>query len=647
MKKIFPKQFIITIACIAFLLGISAFIRLGFYLVNMSYFGELSSSEIILAFLTGVRFDISGIFYLNIIIVILFNLPYLYPVNKFHRLVYFLIFIVLNYVSLFVSLADYGYFQTTQRRLTSEVFVMTGDVLRYLPSLVNTNISLFVLFLFVSVVFLFFAYKIITLLENKVQIKKFWYSEISGFVLIVLVAVTGIRGGFQLKPIRQADAFRGNMTAGYLAMNTSFNIIRSRTQPAFQDVNLLNKDESREIVRKMISGQKEKYLSGSYTFMRNSGENGDTVKPNIVIFMMESWSSKYSNAVSGNKSYTPFFDSLSKQGLLFTNFFANGQRSIEAVPSVIVSIPSFSGNSLINSSAELNKFRGLGTVLKESGYYTSFHHGATTGSMGFNSFTKLAGFSQYFGREDFVDSSGVNYDGVWGIYDEPFFIDAASKMNSFTQPFCSVIFSLSSHDPFSIPVNRKDFFEKYKGENELDIAVRYSDFSLAKFFEYASAQKWFDNTIFLITADHTLFNSRVNFASTFHIPLLMYSPQYIKPGIYDRIASQVDIMPSLIDLLNINTVHSSMGVSFFDTTKTRFCFEKFGEYFCIIDDNYMLITNFENEPDMYRYKADPSLTENIASKYKDVTKDLLLKLTAYYQEISNAVSGDKIYNPNH
>ena len=646
MNKIFPKQFVVSIAGIAFLLITASLLRLGFYLTNLDYFIPLSFSEIASAFLTGVRFDVSGILYLNIIIIVVFNLPYLYPVKKLPKIIYFLVFLILNLLGFFISVADFGYFRTTQRRLSFEIFAMTEDILRYVPSLVQTHFLLFLVFLIVSFIFAFIAYRLFSRLDSVIHDKKLWLPEILGFVIIMLITATGIRGGFQLKPIRQADAFRGNMTAGYLSMNTPFNIIRSRTQPVFQNVNIMDKNESRDIVRKMIFNHNEIPLNDEFTFMRKTSGTGDTLKPNIVIFMMESWSAKYSNAVTGNKSYTPFFDSLSKHGLLFTDFFANGQRSIEAVPSVLVSVPSFSGNSLISSSAEMNKYRGLGSILNESGYYTSFHHGAVTGSMGFNSFSKLAGFSGYFGKENFIDTTGFNYDGVWGIYDEPFFIDAGSKMNSFNQPFCSVIFSLSSHDPFSIPVNRKEIFDKHKGENELDISVRYSDFSLSEFFEYASGQKWFDNTIFLITADHTLFNSRMNFTSTYHIPLLMYSPKFIKPGVYDRIASQVDILPSLIDMLNLNTVHSSMGVSFFDTTKTRYCFEIFGEYFCIIDDEFVLITNFEKEPDMYRYKTDPNLSENVALKYKDVTDGLLRKLTAYYQEISNAVSGDKIYNPN-
>ncbi|MCI0473444.1 MAG: sulfatase-like hydrolase/transferase [Ignavibacteria bacterium] len=646
MNRIFSKQFVVSIAGIAFLLITASLLRLGFYLTNLDYFAPLPFSDIVTAFLAGIRFDISGILYLNIIIIVIFNLPYLYPVKRIQKVVYFTVFIALNLLGFFVSVADFGYFRNTQRRLSFEIFVMTEDIVRYIPSLIQNHIILFLVFLIISFIFVFLAYRLFLRIDSGIRNKKFWLSEILGFVIIMLITATGIRGGFQLKPIRQADAFRGNMTAGYLSMNTPFNIIRSRTQPVFQNVNFMDKNESRYVVRKMIFNRDEKPLSDGYTFMRKTSGTGDTLKPNIVIFMMESWSAKYSNAVTGNKSYTPFFDSLSKHGLLFTDFFANGQRSIEAVPSVLVSVPSFSGNSLISSSAEMNKFRGLGSILNENGYYTSFHHGATTGSMGFNSFTKLAGFNEYFGKENFIDPTGFNYDGVWGVYDEPFFIDAASKMNTFNQPFCSVIFSLSSHDPFSIPVNRKEFFEKYKGENELDVSVRYSDFSLSKFFEYAGGQKWFDNTIFLITADHTLFNSRVNYTSTYHIPLLIYSPQYIKPGIYDRIASQVDIMPSLIDLLNISTVHSSMGVSFFDTTISRFSFQKFGEYFCIIDDEFVLITNFEKEPDMYRYKTDPNLTENVARKNKDISDGLLLKLTAYYQEISNSVAEDKIYNSN-
>jgi len=157
----------------------------------------------------------------------------------------------------------------------------------------------------------------------------------------------------------------------------------------------------------------------------------------------------------------------------------------------------------------------MGSVLKDYGYTTAFHHGAETGSMGFNGFSRIAGFDKYFGMEDFGSSDGKDYDGVWGIYDEPFFLKSVSDLNRLGEPFCSVIFSLSSHDPFKIPEDRIDILKPYKDESESEQSVRYSDYSLRKFFEEASRQNWYNSTIFLITADHTFYISRFDLYSSF------------------------------------------------------------------------------------------------------------------------------------
>jgi len=494
-------------------------------------------------------------------------------------------------------------------------------------------------------VFVYAIIKLIRRLDNKITFIRKPVIEIICLLIISFGAVVAIRGGFQLKPLRQANAFTSDSQAlGYLTLNTTYNVVRSFFQPLLPNISLVPKPEADKYVLEMIKDDNETVLDTQYVFMRRKNFSSEPRKLNVVMFIMESWSAKYSGAITGGKSLMPFFDSLASQGLLFTNFFANGQRSIEAIPSILTSVPSIYNASIIGSIAEMNRFRGLGSILKEYGYITSFHHGASTGSMGFDGFSKIAGFTNYYGKEDFLHLPSSAFDGTWGIFDEPFFLETEKIISSYKEPFCSVIFSLSSHDPYVIPEDRLMLFEQYINESEYERSIRYSDYCLIKFFEKSSSEPWFNNTVFIITADHTLYNSRDNFYSCFHSPLLIYTPSgIINRGKVSTIASHADILPTILDILRIPAVHSSMGISVFSPKPERYCFEKYGNDYCIIDNQYILLNDLEHPMRLFNYKSDPSLKVNLADKHTDIVADLNIKLLSYIEATTIAISKDKIY----
>lgn len=643
-KYIFTKRFKVTIIWLFILMIIYSLLRFGFYISHLNAFSNIPSNEIITSFILGLRFDLSAILSSNLILMVLYNLPFLKLKYKFYRIILIFLFILNNLFFIALNITDYGYFTTTQRRLSYEIFAMAEDVARFFPSLVIHHYFLSGLMLLLVILFSYLSVKFFNFLYRKLPDYKSISANILSFIILWGILIVGIRGGFQLKPIRPADTFISDKPeSSYLTLNTTFSVISSLFQNIIPEIKYIPQKEAQKIISGYIVGENESFLNEEYPFLRIKRTVGTPKNLNLVIIIMESWSAKYCGCISGNKSLTPFFDSLATKGILFTKFLANGQRSIEALPSCLASVPSLLNTSIISSSVETNRFRGLGSILLENGYRTSFHHGATTGSMGFYSFSKITGLLNYYGKEDFNDSLNNSYDGSWGIYDEPFFIFTADVLNSTPEPFCSVIFSLSSHDPFLLPRNRKDIFEKYKEESDLDLSIRYSDYSLQKFFEYASKLSWFENTIFIITSDHTLYNSRTDFFTTYHIPLLIYSPKHISPSVNNKISSQVDILPTVIDLLNISTVHSSMGISMLDTNKERFAFEKWGNLFCIFSDSLILLTDFEKQNILYNYISDPSGLNNLSAIYKEENDKLRLLLTAYTQLSTYAIVNNKIY----
>ena len=178
------------------------------------------------------------------------------------------------------------------------------------------------------------------------------------------------------------------------------------------------------------------------------------------------------------KGYTPFLDSLISHSLVMERAFSNGVKSIEALPSIISSIPTLMNNPFITSSYATNKYNSLPKLLKNEGYSTSFYHGGNRGTMGFYQYCKKAGFDKYFGREDYNNEK--DYDGFWGIYDGPFFNYFLEKLNLEKEPFFSSIFSLSSHPPYKIPSEFDNVFNK--GKLNIHENISYTDFVLGKFF---------------------------------------------------------------------------------------------------------------------------------------------------------------------
>jgi len=627
-----------------FMLSIYSLLRIGFYVVNQDFYLDASAYEILDAFFAGIRFDIAALLMLNLPIIILFNLPIKFEKVKFSGIIFFILFCLLNLLGIGLNIADYAYYPTIQRRLLFEPYTEIPDLIRMVPGLFKNYTPLIIGFLAGLAAFILLSLNVVKLISKRLK-QNFSYLSSSIFlVVIIMLTIIGIRGGLQLKPLRQTNAFfSDNRPLGYLVLNSTYTVIRCYFQYTFPEYNFYSQEESSQIIQELLKSNDEEMLDKNYPFLRIKKPVEAFQKKNVVLFIMESWSAEYIGSITGWESDTPFFDSLARKSILYTNFLANGQRSIEAVPSILASLPAVFPSSIIGSRAEINKIRGLGSILNEHGYTTSFHHGAAKGSMGFDAFVPSAGFLNYFGKEEFVGYADSLYDGVWGIFDEPFFLDAAMKMNSFKSPFCSVIFSLSSHDPFKIPHNRKDLFSKYKSKTDFQIAMRYSDFSLSKFFEYAQKQSWYNNTIFIITADHTIYTARNDVFSSFHIPLLIFDPSNEIRKVDAKMGTHVDILPTIIDLLHVPTIHASMGKSLLDDSLPGFGATTFYPTFLFFNDSSLYVDDFEKRREFYPSFRATSAKNNSFKSNMNESDEMQRKLKAYVQAASRAVNQDFIY----
>jgi phosphoglycerol transferase MdoB-like AlkP superfamily enzyme len=409
------------------------------------------------------------------------------------------------------------------------------------------------------------------------------------------LVILAIRGGTQKKPLNLIHASEMTEVKNIPAIiNTPFSIIKSFGKRNLVEIHYL----SEKALEPLNKGIKKQPALQPFT------------RENVVIIIVESLSKKYLSFFGGNTS-TPFLDSIFRESIVFTNAFANGKESIQGIPAILSSIPSWQNDPFIFSSYASNKITSLANVLKEKGYKTQFFHGGSNGTMGFDSYAKLAGFEQYFGRNEYNNEN--DFDGKWGIWDEPFLQFMAQELSNTSPPFFSTVFSLNTHHPFTIPEKHKNRFNK-RTDPMLN-CIEYLDFSLFRFFERIKNAPWFNNTLFIITADHTAPNTVNKYNSLmdeYRIPIAFYRPGDKEfKGTSPIIANQIDILPSVLSLLHYPEPYFTFGKNLFEHSKYRFAITYNAEIYQFIDSQFCYQFNGQNASAFYNWKADSNMNRNL------------------------------------
>ncbi|MGE6355703.1 LTA synthase family protein [Flavobacterium sp. NPDC079362] len=430
------------------------------------------------------------------------------------------------------------------------------------------------------------------------------------------------RGGFQKKPIKIVDGIKyGALSNTALVLNTPFTILKTiAKKDDIDNVNYYNAKELKSIYNPVISLQSDK----------------PPTKKNVVILILESFGNE-----NIERGQTPFLDSLITKSYYFKNAFANGKVSIDAVPSLLSSIPSLMNNSFISSSFSLNKINGLPKIFKKEGYNTSFFHGAFNGSQNFDQYAKIAGFEHYFGKDQYEGKEA--FDGTWGIFDEEFLQFYATKLTSFKQPFFSSLITISSHNPYTIPEKYKGKFPK--GTTTIQESIAYTDFALREFFKTAKKQNWYNNTLFVISADHTSSGGDLDIDKTnigkFRIPILFFDPSNPEfTGVNEKNFQQIDVMPSILDYLNIKTEMVSFGKSY-KSPENFVVYYLQGTYHYIQDDYYLVFANNQTIG-LYNWKKDLLLKNNLMHQDKSRVKEYEKFLKAYIQSFNERITNNKL-----
>ena len=553
--------------------------RIIYLLVNYSYFEQgLSFSHLMEMLGGGLVFDTSAILVTNIPYIVLMLLPWHRKENDTYQQICKWVFSVINGLALAINLCDSVYFRYTMRRTTTTVFSEfsnegnLGSIF-----LTETLHHWYLVIAFVLLIWGVWKLYVKTGLEWK-RLRP-WPYALTVFLSLAAFApfvVAGIRGGFTtaVRPITisNANQYVNRPIEAALVLNTPFSLYRTIGKAVFVVPDYYqNEQEMEAIYSPMHTG-----LSGI------SGESRDTIAPgfikkNVVVLIVESFGREYIGALNKTlengqyRGYTPYVDSLIAKSVTFSHTYCNGRKSIDGMPSILSSIPMFVEPFFL-TPASMNHVSGIASILAAEGYQTAFFHGAQRGSMGFQAFSRATGFQDYYGREDYDADTRFggdeDFDGMWAIWDEPFLQYYATKMSEMKEPFMTAVFTASSHHPYVIP-------EKYKAQYPeegiiIHKCIRYTDMAIGKFFEKASREPWFNNTIFVLTSDHTNLSDHAFYETDlggFCSPIIIYEPGNAErqPEIQDKIAQQIDILPTIMGMLHYPKPYFGFGVDVLNT----------------------------------------------------------------------------------
>ena len=597
--------------------------RLIFFAYNQSSFPNPEFSDV----LVGIWFDIITICLIFLPYSVIYLIPVKFRANRWYKLVFKLSFHLFSGFMLLLNLIDTAYFPYTLKRssrdLIDTIFV-GNDVNQLFTTFLSENILLIVLF--ISLILLTeFLYRKTTAKKEEPH-AKLRYLKHSGWLLFIGGLLVLVGRGVGLKPIGILDA--ANYTTNEntaLILNTPFTFLKTIAVTGLEEKNFFSQEKEKELFNPIHSTQPANLLPD---------------KTNVVVIILESFGSEFVGPENGKASYSPFLDSLMNESLYFPRTIANGKKSIEALPAIIASLPSWTNGTYLSSPYSDNTINSLPSILKENGYSSAFFHGATNGSMSFDGFASVAGFDSYFGKNEYPNQA--HYDGTWGITDAYFNPWVAKKITKMKEPFCSVLFTISSHHPYITP----DEFKKFttEGPQEICGSISYGDYALRLFFEEAKKQPWYDNTLFVFVADHSpasitpLYSSRTHL---FRIPLAFYHPKgLIKPENNPKLAQQLDIFPTILDLINIKSDYYSFGTSLLQSSAGQGIAHLDGSYYHFVGD-YMTTFSSDKAQKLFNFTKDEVIYIDSLRFYKKHTQENELVLKAMIQRYNRDLITNK------
>ena len=606
--------------------------RVAFGVYYKNDFGSYTFNRIIVVFGWGLRMDAAIIFLSNLVFLIVYFFFYLYYSQKWVRLFLITCFLLTNGFCLALNILDIGYYHFNSRRSTVDLIYVFSDSVQSLPGIVKGYWWLFILFI---IIFYALYKSILSFFKfQPVQKRKINMQGLPVNMLLLLLVYVCFR--VPENKMISATSPLVNMEARYLPLtqNSPFTFFYS-------------------VFRKQRQLQYKTYMppqqaSSIFPVIQKIPPAVEIRKKNVVIFIMESFARDFLTPGTAIKAHTPFFDSIIAHSIYFNNIFSQDRSSNKGLVSILGSMPPFTDEPFYHSYYAGTFKKGIGHIFKDNGYSTNLFYGTEYDHFGFKRAMNMLGVENYYCRVNYDNKDF--YDGGLGMYDEPWLQYMAGKLNKIDTPFLAIEFNVSSHWPYNLPAS---FLKKQAIPGQLlsQQSITYVDYSFAKMFEQIKNEPWFNNTIFLFCADHWFpakDDIHEDIIKSYEIPLFIYEPSKPQGLQVNTLGGQIDLLPTLYNLLGFKNSFTAFGKNLFDTSLPRYTFNHLYQNGILQVLNNQFVLGYNKDDDhsiyLYDYKKDSLRKDNLLnnSQFALVKDSLETQIKALVQQFNQAVLSDKL-----
>ncbi len=597
--------------------------QIVFLLFRVGTMQGISFSEILQSFVHAITMNVASCCTVLLVPFLLFSFYIFYRHTIFQGIfrTYMRLIIIL---SAFINACDSALYETWGTRINQKAI----SYLVYPKEALSTVWSLHYLFLLVVLIIQCFIF---IRLFNKhfsgeISANTSLSKKIAWIVFMPFVLIVGLRGGFQTFPLDKSWAyFSRHAVLNQAAVNSSWNFIHALTDPVALKENpyrYFAVERANEIIRNLNKQDDD----SSFTIL-------NTNRPNIVLIMLESVSAEVMEPLGGKKGIAPNFTELSKEGLLFTNFYTPGFRTEQGLAALVSGFPSQPTTTIIRQFGKFDRMPGLPHFLDSIGYSSSYYYGGNLHFAFTGSYLQAMGFDKIIGEDDFA----INRRTKWGAYDEELFQFFNKDMKATKEPFFSIIMSSTNHEPFDADVERivpgrtGDWCDDYIN------TAHYTDKCLGELMTDMKKQAWYKNTLVAIVADHAHScpsRFEYNSAPRHRIPFLLLGgalKQEYCGQVNNRIASQIDFPATILGMLGRkhNQFHWSRNIF---SNHTPYAFYSFDEGFGWITEQQQLAYDHKLKKIISVKNESVSADEN--NKYLEEGKSYLQLLIDEYMQFN-------------
>ncbi|MCK9453919.1 LTA synthase family protein [Sulfurimonas sp.] len=508
---------------------------------------ELSFVEMAKIYLIGAFYDFVSAGYLVIPFVLyLFFMPQKFFSHTIHRYAAYIFTYMLLFGAVFLAFSEWFFWDEFSVRfnfIAVDYLVYTKEVIGNIRESYPMDVLLSVIAAIAGVIFyiLFKLGYIENILNTKSSIKQRLRPAFI-YLLIPIVSFASVTDDF--------SKISKNQYSNELAKSGLYSLFAAFRNNSLDYDTFYITDKQESVfsnLKKSVDRDGSIFLN-SNDITREIVKSGEEKDYNVVMIVVESLSGKFLQSLGGEKELTPNLDSLAKESLFFNNFYATGTRTVRGMEAITLSVPPTPGRSIVKRPDNHNMYSS-GFIFKNKGYETKFIYGGHGYFDNMNEFFSNNGFD-IVDRTDFSDEEDT-FHTVWGVCDEDLLnksLKEADLSYKAHKPFMSFVMTTSNHRPYDYPEGRIDIPSHTGREG----AVKYTDYAIGEFIKKAKEKPWFKNTVFVIVADHCSTSAGKTEVplDKYHIPLIIYAPEILKPRVIDKVSSQIDIMPTIFSMLN-------------------------------------------------------------------------------------------------